>query len=40
MTPEAQARQHIDAKLTAAGWRVQDMCALNLGAAQAAQGAV
>ena len=31
MTPEAQARQHIDAKLAAAGWLVQDMKRLNLG---------
>lgn len=33
MTPEAQAREWIDAKLTQAGWVVQDMKALNLGAA-------
>ncbi|MFT3755562.1 MAG: type I restriction-modification enzyme R subunit C-terminal domain-containing protein [Pseudoxanthomonas sp.] len=32
MTPEAKARQLIDAKLAAAGWQVQDMKALNLGA--------
>ena len=32
MSPEAQARQHIDAKLAAAGWLVQDMKRLNLGA--------
>ena len=32
MTPEAQARQHIDAKLAAAGWLVQDMKLINLGA--------
>ncbi|MBC7734648.1 MAG: hypothetical protein H7306_22595 [Bacteriovorax sp.] len=32
MTPEAQARQHIDAKLVAAGWLVQDVKQLNLGA--------
>ena len=34
MTPEAQARQHINAKLAAAGWLVQDMRALSLGAAR------
>jgi len=34
MTPEAQARQLIDAKLAQAGWVVQDMKQLNLGAAQ------
>ena len=33
MTPEAIARAKIDAKLVAAGWLVQDMKALNLGAA-------
>ncbi|CAN5188724.1 hypothetical protein BH11PSE9_BH11PSE9_28720 [soil metagenome] len=33
MTPEAQARQQIDAKLSAAGWVVQDLKQLNLGAA-------
>ncbi|MCG6116904.1 MAG: DEAD/DEAH box helicase family protein [Aquimonas sp.] len=33
MTPEALARQRIDAKLQAAGWVVQDMKQLNLGAA-------
>ena len=32
MTPEAKARQHIDEKLVAAGWVVQDMRQLNLGA--------
>ena len=32
MTPEAQARQHIDAKLAAAGWLVQDLKQFNLGA--------
>ena len=32
MTPEAKARQRIDAKLQAAGWVVQDMRQLNLGA--------
>ena len=31
MTPEAQARQHIDAKLAAAGWVMQDLKQLNLG---------
>ena len=34
MTPEAKARQTIDDKLAAAGWVVQDLKALNLGAAQ------
>ncbi|CAM0998864.1 Restriction endonuclease subunit R [Rhodanobacter sp. Root179] len=33
MTPEAKARQTIDQKLVAAGWVVQDMKELNLGAA-------
>lgn len=33
MTPEAQARQHIDHKLEQAGWVIQDMRQLNLGAA-------
>jgi len=33
MTPEAQARQVIDQKLEQAGWIVQDMRQLNLGAA-------
>ena len=32
MTPEAQARQHIDHKLTQAGWVLQDMKQLNLSA--------
>ena len=32
MTPEEKARQLIDAKLAAAGWVVQDVKALNLGA--------
>jgi type I restriction enzyme, R subunit len=31
-TPEEQARQIIDQKLTAAGWAVQDFTQLNLGA--------
>lgn len=34
MTPEAKARLQIDDKLAAAGWAVQDMKQLNLGAAQ------
>lgn len=34
MTPEAKARQTIDAKLISAGWVVQDMKQLNLGAAR------
>jgi type I restriction enzyme R subunit len=34
VTPEAKARQHIDRKLEQAGWVVQDMKQLNLGAAQ------
>ena len=33
MTPEAKARQQIDQKLAQAGWLVQDMKQLNLGAA-------
>ncbi|GHU25716.1 hypothetical protein AGMMS50256_00850 [Betaproteobacteria bacterium] len=33
MTPEAQARQHIDQKLEQAGWAVQDRKAVNLSAA-------
>ncbi|GAB2742788.1 type I restriction-modification enzyme R subunit C-terminal domain-containing protein [Melaminivora jejuensis] len=33
MTPEAKARQLIDQKLAQAGWAVQDMLQLNLGAA-------
>ena len=32
MTPETKARQHIDQKLTQAGWLVQDMRLLNLAA--------
>jgi type I restriction enzyme R subunit len=35
MTPEAKARQQIDQKLQQAGWVVQDMQQLNLGAAVA-----
>ena len=34
MTPEAKARQQIDQKLELAGWTIQDMKQLNLGAAQ------
>ncbi|WP_207215883.1 DEAD/DEAH box helicase family protein [Pseudolysobacter antarcticus] len=34
MTPESKARQIIDQKLEAAGWVVQDMSQLNLGAAK------
>ena len=33
MTPEAKARQQIDERLTQAGWVVQDMKQVNLGAA-------
>ncbi|WP_305807323.1 hypothetical protein, partial [Stenotrophomonas sp. YIM B06876] len=33
MTPEALARESIDDKLNQAGWVVQGMTALNLGAA-------
>ena len=33
MTPEEKARQTIDQKLAAAGWVVQEMKELNLGAA-------
>ncbi len=33
MTPETKARQQIDVKLAQAGWRVQDLKQLNLGAA-------
>jgi len=33
-SPEAQARQRIDGLLEAAGWCVQDRCALNLSAAR------
>lgn len=36
MTPEAKARQQIDLKLEQAGWVIQDMKQLNLGAAQEA----
>ncbi len=32
MTPEAKARQQIDERLTRAGWVIQDMKQLNLGA--------
>ena len=32
MTPEAKARQQIDQRLAQAGWVVQDMKQLNLGA--------
>ncbi len=32
MTPEAEARQQIDAQLAAAGWIVQDYKAVNLSA--------
>lgn len=32
MTPEAKARQQIDLKLQQAGWVIQDMKQLNLGA--------
>ena len=32
MTPEAKARETIDAKLAQAGWLVQDMKELNPGA--------
>lgn len=32
MTPEAKARQQIDQKLESAGWVIQDMKQLNLGA--------
>ena len=34
MTPETRARQQIDLKLGQAGWQVQDLRALNLGAAR------
>ena len=34
MTPEALARQKIDALLSAAGWLVQDRAGINLGAAE------
>ena len=33
MTPETKARQLIDQRLEQAGWQVQDLRALNLGAA-------
>ena len=33
MTPKANARQQIDRKLVLAGWMIQDMQQLNLGAA-------
>ncbi len=33
MTPEAKARETIDSRLEESGWTVQDMKALNLGAA-------
>ena len=33
-TPEERARETIDTLLEAAGWRVQDRAALNLGAAR------
>ena len=33
MTPETKARQKIDQKLAQAGWVIQDMKQLNLGAA-------
>lgn len=32
MTPEAKARQQIDLKLQQAGWIIQDLAQLNLGA--------
>jgi type I restriction enzyme R subunit len=35
MSPETKARLIIDAKLAAAGWRVQDLKQINLGAAVA-----
>ncbi len=34
MTPEARAREHIDRKLEQAGWVVQDLRQINLGAAR------
>jgi type I restriction enzyme, R subunit len=34
MTPEARAREHIDRKLEQAGWVVQDLKLINLGAAR------
>ena len=33
MKPEEKARQQIDQQLTAAGWEIQDLSDLNLGAA-------
>lgn len=33
-TPEAKARQQIDQKLGQAGWTIQDMKQINLGAAR------
>jgi len=33
MTPETKARQHVDIKLEQAGWTIQDLKELNLGAA-------
>lgn len=32
MTPEEKARQEIDEQLTVAGWTIQDLDELNLGA--------
>ena len=32
MTPEEQARKEIDRQLSAAGWEIQDLADLNLGA--------
>ncbi len=37
MTPEAQARERIDQRLVVAGWVLQDMKQLNLGAAREAK---
>lgn len=34
MTPEHQARQQIDAQLTACGWTVQDKSVVNLSASR------
>lgn len=34
MTPESEARQQIDQKLQQAGWVIQDIKQLNLGAAR------
>ncbi|WP_434154688.1 hypothetical protein [Pseudomonas sp. JZ134] len=34
MTPESEARQQIDQKLQQAGWVIQDVKQLNLGAAR------